>query len=65
MVIYSVALCIMALLSGGALAQADYPQRSIRSTDIGDASPGFFAAYIKTELAKWARVVKDANIHIE
>lgn len=30
MVIYSVALCIMALLSGGALAQADYPQRPIR-----------------------------------
>jgi len=34
-------------------------------SEIGGISPGEFARYIKAEIEKWARVVKDAGIKVE
>jgi tripartite-type tricarboxylate transporter receptor subunit TctC len=34
-------------------------------TEIGGIAPAAFGRYIKTEIAKWTRVVKEANIKIE
>jgi tripartite-type tricarboxylate transporter receptor subunit TctC len=31
---------------------------------VGD-SPAHFAAFVQAEMAKWAKVVKDANIRVE
>jgi tripartite-type tricarboxylate transporter receptor subunit TctC len=32
---------------------------------LGGESPQEFAAFIRAEMAKWGRLIKDANIKIE
>ena len=34
-------------------------------SEIGGGSPEAFAAYIRNEIAKWIRVVKEAGIRVE
>ena len=36
-----------------------------QGADVRTTTPDEFAAFIRTETAKWAKVVKDANIKIE
>jgi tripartite-type tricarboxylate transporter receptor subunit TctC len=49
-----------------ALAQADVKERLAKMgfEGVGD-TPQHFAAFVQGEIAKWAKVVKDANIKIE
>ena len=34
-------------------------------SEVGGIPPAEFAAYIKSEIAKWTRVVKEAGIKVE
>jgi tripartite-type tricarboxylate transporter receptor subunit TctC len=49
-----------------ALAQADVKERLAKMgfEGVGD-TPQHFAAFVQAEIAKWAKVVKDANIKVE
>jgi len=49
-----------------ALALPDVKERlaSMGFEGVGD-SPAHFAAFVQAEMAKWAKVVKDANIRVE
>jgi len=49
-----------------ALAAADVKERlaSMGFEGVGD-TPAHFAAFVRAEIAKWAKVVKDANIKVE
>jgi tripartite-type tricarboxylate transporter receptor subunit TctC len=49
-----------------ALAQADVKERlaAMGFQGVGD-TPQHFAAFVQAEIAKWAKVVKDANIKVE
>lgn len=48
------------------LAKAEARERLFNvGVEVVGSSPEEFAATIKTEMAKWARVIKDANIRIE
>ena len=48
------------------LAQADVKERLAKMgfEGVGD-TPQHFAAFVQAEIAKWANVVKDANIKVE
>jgi tripartite-type tricarboxylate transporter receptor subunit TctC len=51
---------------GRALAAPDLRQRLVsQGADPVTSSPDQFAAYLKTEIAKWAKVVKDAGVQPE
>ncbi|HWI14603.1 MAG TPA: tripartite tricarboxylate transporter substrate binding protein, partial [Burkholderiales bacterium] len=49
-----------------ALAQPDYHKLLVHSAiDPIGSTPEEFGRYIKSELVKWAKVVKDANVHVD
>ena len=50
----------------GALSQPDVREKlaALGAEPIGN-TPAEFAAMIKVETAKWGKIVKDANIHVE
>ena len=49
-----------------ALHSAEIEKRLVaEGSDIGGISPGEFGRHIKNEIAKWQRVVKEANIKVE
>ena len=49
-----------------ALRSKDLEARLLaEGSDIGGISPEAFALHIKAEIAKWTKVVKDANIIVE
>lgn len=65
------ALLCMALVTGAAYAQ-QYPARLDMKErvvglgfDIVASTPEQFAAQIKVEVAKWAKVVKSAGVKVE
>ena len=48
------------------MAHAETREKLIaQGTDPVDSNPKAFAAFMKTESAKWARVIKDANIRAD
>ena len=49
-----------------ALAQPDVKERiAANGLDVATSTPAEFAAFIRSEIAKWGRVAKEANIRIE
>jgi len=48
---------------------ADFPNKSLRleneGGDVVASTPEQFAAYIRVETAKWAKVVKEAKVKAE
>ena len=49
-----------------ALAQPEVRERfAAAGLDVASSSPAEFAAFIRSEIAKWARVAKEANIKVE
>jgi tripartite-type tricarboxylate transporter receptor subunit TctC len=38
---------------------------AIYGYDIGNESPASFNQFVKDEIAKWGKVIKDANIKID
>ena len=50
----------------GALNTPDLRKRlTEEGSEIGGMPPAEFATYIRAEIAKWARVVREANIKVE
>ena len=49
-----------------ALAQPEVQERfSAAGLDVASSSPAEFAAFIRSEIAKWGRVAKEANIKLD